>query len=105
MYLIQPHILNINDHSCSCKVNTKLCIMQTHKWNINEIPSEYIKPINSWKSQNFNYIYSNTDAYNYLLKHFGQYYALILVHLKQIFSVTVGYILKEVFMQILILCV
>jgi mannosyltransferase OCH1-like enzyme len=50
--------------------------MQTHKWNINEVPPEYIKPINSWKSQNFNYVYySNIDAYNYLLKHFGKHYA------------------------------
>jgi hypothetical protein len=58
------------------KMNKKLCIMQTHKWKINEIPPEYIKPINSWKSQNFNYVYySNIDAYNYLLKHFGKHYA------------------------------
>jgi mannosyltransferase OCH1-like enzyme len=50
--------------------------MQTHKWNIDEIPSAYTKPMNSWKSQNFNFVYySDIEAYNYLLKHFGQYYA------------------------------
>ena len=50
--------------------------MQTHKFNNNEVPSIYINPINSWKSQNFNYIYySNDDAYKYLLENFGKYYA------------------------------
>jgi hypothetical protein len=59
-------------------MNNTLFIMQTHKWNINEIPSAYIIPMNSWKSQNFNYIYyNNIDAYNYILKHFGKDYANI----------------------------
>jgi hypothetical protein len=50
--------------------------MQTHKFNNNEVPSIYIKPINSWKSQNFNYIYySNEDAYIYILENFGKDYA------------------------------
>lgn len=59
-------------------MNKTLSIMQTHKFNANEIPLEYMKPIISWKSQNFNYVYySNINVYNYLLQNFGEKHTAI----------------------------
>jgi mannosyltransferase OCH1-like enzyme len=80
-------LLHIVVHTINLKVvesfwnesNPVITIMQTHKYKENNVPPEFKRAMMSWIDQKaFNYKYFDDDqAYNYLLKHFGERHARI----------------------------